>query len=266
MEKIGYLGPEDSYSHLAALSFRPQAQLIAYGSFPLAMQALLNGGCTAVALPIENSLNGSVSQNMDLLQSTQGVIASERCTVKIDHRLATLKGVDHSGISRIYSHQQALAQCGEYLFKNFPNARLIATPSTAASLEMLKDSADACIVGAHVKRSEIELSPHNIADLSNNTTEFLLIKKGTSQDATHSEKIYFCATCRHKAGELYNLLFPLKRGGLNMTKIQSRPVKESVGEYRFFVEVEGNLADEGVKNTLEEVKRSANSFKILGAY
>lgn len=266
MEKIGYLGPQDSYSHLAALKFRPEARHLAYGSFPLLMQALVKGECTAIVLPIENSLNGGVSQNMDLLQCTQGVIAFERCAVKIDHRLATLKGADLRGISHIYSHQQALEQCGEYLFENFPNAKLIATPSTAASLELLQTGTQACIVGAHVKRAGIELSPRNIADEKNNITEFLLIKKGTAESLPHSEKIYFCAACRHEAGALYNLLFHLKEGGLNMTKIQSRPVKESFGEYRFFVEVDGNLNDSRVKSVLEEVERAANSFKILGAY
>lgn len=266
METIGYLGPEGSYSELAANTFRPSAKKLAYGSFNLVMRALINGECDVIALPIENSLNGGVNQNIDLLQTTDGVIAFEECTVKIDHRLATLKGAENGGISRIYSHQQALAQCGEYLFEHFPEAELIATPSTAAGLEMLKSNSDACIVGAHTLRAGIVLSDENIADEKCNLTHFLLIKKGVAESNAHSRKIYFSATCRHEPGALFGLLSVIKDGGLNMTKIQSRPIKERPGEYRFFVEVDGDYADRNVKTVLDSVNSAANSFKLLGVY
>ncbi len=91
MEKVGYLGPEGSYSHIAARTLRPNAELCGYSSFRLAVEALCAGVCSAVALPIENSLNGSVAQVTDLLQYTENIIAFEECVVKIDHRLAVLK-------------------------------------------------------------------------------------------------------------------------------------------------------------------------------
>lgn len=266
MEKVGYLGPEGSYSHIAAQTFRPNAELCGYGSFRLAVEALIRNECTAVALPVENSLNGSVAQVMDLLQYTENVFAFEECTVKIDHRFATLKGAKYSGISRIYSHEQALAQCGKFIFENFPSAELIATPSTAASLKMLKSAADACIVGAHTNNEEIVLSGENIADEKNNFTHFLLVKNGCALGAESSRKVYFSATCRHEAGALFNLLSVIKDGGLNMTKIQSRPIKDKAGEYRFFVEVEGDIADARFKQVLADIEQAANSFKILGAY
>ncbi len=266
MDKVGYLGPEGSYSHIAAKTFRPNANLCGYGSFMLAVEALVKGECTSVALPVENSLNGSVAQVMDLLQYTENVFAFEECTVKIDHRFAVLKGAEKRGISRIYSHEQALAQCGKFIFENFPEAELIATPSTAASLKMLKSAADACIVGAHTNFDGVVLSEENIADEKNNLTHFLLVKKGSAESAGHCAKVYFSATCKHEAGALFNLLSVIKNGGLNMTKIQSRPIKDKAGEYRFFVEVEGDFADAHVKQVLAEVKRAANSFKILGAY
>lgn len=266
MEKVGYLGPEGSYSHIAAQTFRPNAQLCGYGSFRLAVEALVKGGCTLVALPIENSLNGGVAQVKDLLQYTENVVAFEECAVKIDHRLAVLKGADYSGISRIYSHEQALAQCGQFVFEHFPKAELIATPSTAASLKMLKSASDACIVGAHTNCENIVLSAENIADEKNNFTHFILVKNGSAESIGHCKKVYFSATCKHEAGALFNLLSVIKDGGLNMTKIQSRPIKDKAGEYRFFVEVEGDIADAHVKKVLSAVKNSANSFKILGAY
>ena len=159
MSAVAYLGPEGSYSHLAVDLLAPSAKKVAFSSFPLVVGALLNGECNLAVLPIENSLNGAVLANIDLLQQSQGLVAVKTARLGLDHRLAYLKGADMRGISRIYSHEQPLAQCAEYLFKNFPAAQLIATQSTTASLEKVKTFADAAIVGAHVKREGITLSP-----------------------------------------------------------------------------------------------------------
>ncbi len=266
MEVIGYLGPEGSYSYLAARKFRPDAEHKPYPSFRSLMRALMSDECSAVAVPIENSLNGGVNQNIDLLQAVEGIYAGEECSVEIDHRLARLERAHSTGVTRIFSHQQALEQCGEYLAENYPDAELVATPSTAAGLDKLEKSTDACIVGAHTNRAGVVLSADNIADEKNNVTHFLLVKKGAPQEGTHSDKVYFSATCRHESGALIKLLVPICEGGLNMTKIQSRPIKKRSGEYRFFVEIEGDFADANIEKTLKKVAEIASSFKILGVY
>lgn len=266
MERIGYLGPEGSYSSLAAEKLCPQAERVAYPNFRHLINALVSGVCDGVVAPIENSLNGGVNQIIDLLQSTDGIIAVEECTVLIDHRLATKKGADISRISRIYSHQQALDQCAEFISANYPYAQLIATPSTSASLEKIVLPTDAGIAGAHTAREGICLSPENIADEKLNFTHFLLVRKGDVSAVARSEKIYFCFTCRHEPGALLNVLRPLSDGGLNMTKIESRPIKDRPGEYCFFVEIEGDVSSERLCATLEKVRAASNSLKILGAY
>lgn len=261
---VGYLGPEGSFSYLAAGKFLPEAQKRAYISFNLLFNALKVGECDYIAVPIENSLNGGVTQNIDLLQATEGIVAVEECAVQIDHRLATLKGADLFAIERIYSHQQALAQCSEYLAKNFPRAELIGSSSTAASFKLVKSSKEACIVGSHAAAEGFELSKENIADERTNRTRFLLIRRGEIEEGTHSQKIFFSAACRHKPGALYELLSLLQ--GLNMTKIESRPIKQKPGEYRFFIEVDGDIADENAIHILKTVQAEAYSFKILGCY
>lgn len=266
MDRVAYLGPDGSYSRIAAEKFRPHAEYLGYSSFALVIKALVEGECNLAVLPIENSLNGGVNQNIDLLQSTDGLIAFEELAVEIDHRLATRSGADVAKITRIFSHRQALEQCGEYLSKNFPNAKLMGAPSTAAGLDMLESDTDACIVGAHTKRQGISLSPFNIADEKSNFTHFLLIKKGGIEDCKPSRKIYFSATCKHRPGELLSLLSIIADGGLNMTKIESRPIKDRPGEYRFFIETEGDCFSENVKTILKKVQAASNSFKFLGAY
>lgn len=266
METIGYLGPEGSYSRIAAQTLRPNAKLVAFQSFPQVFNSLISGETDGIAIPIENTLNGGVVQNIDLLQSTEGVAAREECVIKIDHRLAYLTGADKSKITRIYSHSQALEQCAKYLSENFPSAKLIPTASTAASLEKIVTDEDAGIVGAHTKKEGIALSENNIADEDGNFTHFLLVKRGNIPENAHSRRIYFSVTCANRTGALLALLAGISNNGLNMTKIESRPIKNAPDEYRFFIEIEGDYSTETVKAALAEIKKSSHSFKLLGCY
>lgn len=266
METIGYLGPEGSYSSIAARALRPDAKLTAYQSFPKVFASLISGKTDGVVVPIENTLNGGVLQNIDLLQSTDGVYATEECVIKIDHRLAFLNGADRSKIKRIYSHSQALDQCAKFLSENFPSARQIPTESTAASLEKIQTEEDAGIVGSHTCIEGIVLSENNIADEENNFTHFLLIRRVKIADNTHSRKIYFSVTCANRSGALLELLSYIPKYGLNMTRIESRPIKNVPDEYRFFIEIEGDYSDKNVKNALSEIENAAHSYKLLGCY
>ena len=263
---LGYLGPEGSYSGLAAATLRADANFKEYASFPLVVSALVAGECDYIVLPVENSLNGGVYQNLDLLQSTKGVVAVAECALKLSHRLATLHGTRLEDVRRVYSHEQSLGQCQKFLSGKLPKAELVAMPSTAASLKMLKKKTDACIVGAHVNKEGVKLWNEDIADEDCNITHFLLVKKGDIAGGTHSKKVFFSATCLNEAGGLFGLLAPIKDGGFNMTRINPRPIKDKFGEYRFFIEVEGDFADEKLHAVLNEIKKVANSFKILGAY
>ncbi len=266
MGRVGFLGPEGSYSEIAASALRPEDEKAAYPNFALLMRALSDFEVDAVAAPIENSINGGVLQNMDLLQSTPGVIAVRECTVQIDHRLATLPGASLCDIKNVYSHRQALDQCSQFIADKLPRAVLHETASTAASLDEIKTKEDAGIVGGHFKKEGIVLSEENIADEKSNFTHFLLIVRGTSADVKTSERIYFSFTCRDEPGALLYVLQYIADGKLNMNKIESRPVKSSPGEYRFFVEVDGDIADEKVLSTLSRIREYSKSFKILGAY
>lgn len=266
MKKVAYLGPEGSYSELAALKLCREAELLPCSNFYRVIGALTEGECENAVVPVENSLNGAVLQVLDLLQASEDLIAVRELSLALDHRIATLSGADIGGISHIYSHEQSLAQCSGYLKKHFPNARLINAPSTAASLEMIKSPTDAAIVGAHIEREGITLSPRNIADSNNNCTHFLLIEKGYADKNKHSGKIFFSVTCRHVSGALLDILEPMREGGMNMTKIQSRPIRDRVGEYVFFIEVEGDYSSKKVREVLENVKQISLAFKLLGTY
>lgn len=265
-EIVGYLGPAGTYSEIAAEKLCSDMKKVAYPSFFTLFAALEKGDVASIVIPIENTLNGAVTQNLDLLQETENVYACRACAVKIDHRLITLAGADKSEINRIYSHAQALGQCAKFLAKNFPNAKLCETPSTADCLNKIDGAQAAGIVGAHCKAEGFNLSDANISDVENNYTQFLLVKRGVPDANLKSDRIFFSVTCRHRAGALVDLLSILKDSDINMTEIESRPIKGRTGEFSFFIEIEGNYMQADIKAALQKIKEAALSFKLLGCY
>lgn len=262
----GYLGPKGTYSEIAAKKMCAGDEKVAYPSFYTLFAALSNGEINAAVIPIENTLNGAVTQNLDLLQAAENIHACAACALEIDHRLITLKGADKKEIRNIYSHAQALGQCAKYLAENFPAAQLFETPSTADCIGKIKNLSDAGIIGAHCLKEGFELSPYNISDEKNNFTQFLLLKRGAPEEDAVSDRIFFSVTCRHRVGALVELLTVLKDGGINMTEIESRPIKNRTGEFRFFMETEGDYSDLKVKAVLKKLAETAHSFKLIGCY
>ncbi len=265
MEKVAYLGPSGSYSHVAAKKLREGANLIPFTNFYAIMRALDGGEVDYAVCPVQNSLNGAISQNLDLLQA-HNCVAIKEYTLKIEHRLATIKGADKNAINRIYSHSQALEQCAKFLADNYPNAKLVAVSSTSQGANMVKLATDAAIASADCGVEGLEFSKESIADQNDNFTHFLLIKRGLIEHSTRSSKIYFSATCPHRPGALVEMLSILAKNNINMSKIESRPIKDKLGEFRFFIEIEGDYALDTVKSVLNSLKSFASSFKLLGVY
>ncbi len=261
--KVSCLGPEGSYSELAAREMCKGEEIVLTKSFGEAVEKLLAGETDHAVLPVENSLNGGVYSVLDLL-SDSDLFGESELLLQIDHRLALKEGVRAEDVETVYSHEQALGQCSEYLRTHFPHAALVGTSSTAESLNKL-DSRSAGIVGAHLKREGIVLSDENIADNKQNFTRFLKVRRGVAE-ISRSAMVFLCAVCAHKPGSLLGLLRIFQRFGLNLTRIESRPVKGSFGQYRFFIEFAGDIASERVQNALAEAKVYCSQFKLIGAY
>lgn len=261
--KVSCLGPQGSYSEIAAQSMCNGYEIVLCPSFTEAVHRLLEGEVDYAVLPVENSLNGGVLECLDLLEE-EDIFACREFPLPVDHRLATLVGVKPSEIDCIYSHEQAFGQCAAYLAKNFPNVRFIPTSSTAESLNQL-DAHSAGIVGAHIDREDVILSEENIADNKNNFTRFILAERRGALP-TRSAMVFFSAVCADRPGSLLGLLKIFLRHGLNLTRIESRPVKEEFGQYRFFIEFAGDLATDWVQKALVEAQAYCVQYKLLGAY
>lgn len=280
--KIAFLGPEGSYSHLAARSFlkveesaettgQGWDECIPFRNFPEVFQAVKSGRVDAAAVPIENSLQGGVLQNLDLLQSSEDLYAVKELVVRVDHRLVYKEGVKFSEIGRVYSHRQALDQCAGFLSREMPFASLRETESTAFGVaRAMEDETgkSAAIAGAHTEnlRSGFVLGETSISDEPNNFTHFLLIKKGKEKLPAHGNRVFFSAVCPHRPGSLLELLQIIAKYDINMTKIESRPVKNKVGDYRFFIEADCDLGSEQVQETFAAIQKDTLEWKLLGAY
>ncbi len=281
--KIAFLGPEGSYSHLAAKEFlKTEASVkklagqwdecVPFRNFPEVLAAVENGRVDAAAIPIENSIQGGVSQNLDLLQEANELFAMKALTLRVDHRLVYKEGVKLSQIGRVYSHRQALDQCAAYLSKELPFASLRETESTGFGISRAMEDEtgkSAAIAGAHVEeslRGGFVMGEECISDEKNNYTHFLLIKKGADSLPEKSERVFFSAVCPHRPGSLLELLHLIARYGINMTKIESRPVKNRPGDYRFFIEADCDIASQEVKEMLSAIEKNTLECKLLGAY
>lgn len=264
-QKTGYLGPEGSYSQAAASALGLDGAL-PYPSFYALFRALASGELDGIVLPIENSLNGGVMQNLDLMQEAEGIIAVREVNIKIEHRLVTLEGAREEDITTIYSHPQALGQCAKYLYSHFPLARQIQTASTSACVDMIKSRSDAGIVSSHFSRGGYVLHPDCISDEKLNFTQFLYVVRGAPDFGRPSKKIFLSFVCAHRPGALNAALSVFARDGVNMTKIESRPIKDRVGEYRFFIEAEADISSPKTSAALSSLKDMCRSIKILGCY
>jgi len=260
--KTACLGPDGSYSSIAA-QMSGTDEIILCRTFHDVMRSLSTGESDFAVVPVENSIQGGVPRVLDLL-ATENVFADREVNLSIDHRLATLPGVKLQDVRRVYSHEQAIGQCTRFLDTYLPWAERIYTDSTSRSLSLL-DANSAGIVGGHMRLNGIVLSEENIADEKNNVTRFLrLIRRGNEPD--HSSRVFFMASCKHEAGALMELLKVFTRYGLNLTRIASRPIRDQIGKYRFYIEFAGDISDGRVRSALHSVEEQSLEYRLIGAY
>lgn len=263
-KKVACLGPMGSYSELAARRLCPANEIVLCANFPAIFRAVIDKSADTGVIPIENSIQGGVLQNLDLLE-TQEVYAVAQTLIRIDHRLATLEGVELGAIRRVYSHEQAIGQCSEFLNTYLPQAQCICTDSTAKSLSLI-DGESAGIVGSHAQREGVVLSKENIANEKNNFTQFFLIRRREEGLPEHGQTVFFSAVCEHRPGSLLALLMAFSERGINLTRIESRPIRNVLGEYRFFICIDGDMNDAQVRAALDDAKQHCRQFRILGFY
>ncbi len=267
--KVAFLGPEGTFSQEAANKHFGQAvETVPVGSIGQVFREVENGTVDYGVVPIENSTEGVISYTLDVFMNSPLKISGE-VKLRIHQNLMVNPEIDADwkNVERIYSHQQSLAQCREWLDNNLPHAeRIPVSSNTEAAKLALEDDQSAAIAGVlAAKTYSLKIAQENIEDCKDNTTRFLVIGK---QDVPPCgvDKTTLMVSAKNRAGALYHLLAPLAANGLDMTRIESRPSRNANWEYYFFMDVNGHIQDENVTKALQELEEEAELVRVLGSY
>ena len=263
---IAFLGPLGTFSESAATKhFGHAARLLPQSSIDDVFREVESGHAQYAVVPVENSTEGAVGRTMDLLLGTQLKICGE-VVLRIHQNLLTNE-TDLNNITRVYSHAQSLAQCHEWLNRMLPNAQRISVGSNAqAAQKASEEVGTAAIAGeAAAARYSLPRLAENIEDEPNNTTRFLVLGR---HDAGPSgrDKTSLIMSAPNRTGALHELLLPLSTSGVSMCRLESRPARNALWEYVFYVDIEGHRDEAPVKAALDELARRAAYMKILGSY
>ena len=268
-KRIGFLGPVGTYTEEAALRYDPAAELEPFHTIAAVGNAVASGVTDEGVVPIENSLEGSVTYTLDLLISQSGLSISEEIVLPIEHFLMARPGTRLEDVQVIYSHPQALAQCRDFLERSFPNSQRTASLSTVAAVIDMQDSELSAAAIAPQRASQlydVEILGQNIQDNSNNVTRFVVLDR-KDHSATGNDKTSICFSYQQDApGLLYRALGEFAQRGINLAKVESRPTKESLGRYIFLIDCEGHREDGKVKEALEVLRGQVGMLKVLGSY
>lgn len=272
-QRIGFLGPVGTYTEEAALLYTggSGAELRPFSSIPAVGSAVSSGVTELGVVPIENSLEGSVNFTLDLLIGQPDLSIQNEVVVPIDHYLMAKPGTTISDIQVVYSHPQALAQCKEFLEQSMPGAQQMASLSTVAAVaDMRSSAAPAAAISprrAADLNPDVEIIGRDIQDNPNNVTRFVVLAH-SDHEPTGNDKTSICFSFQETdaSGLLHGALGVFAQRNINLMKIESRPTKQSLGEYIFLIDCAGHREDLLVKDALESLSGLSRMLKVFGSY
>jgi len=263
---VACLGPLATFTHLAGLRhFGSSAHFLAVSSIKEVFETVDSAKADYGIVPIENSNEGVVSHTLDTFVDFDLKITAE-VLLEVSHNLLSRSG-KIGRVKKVYSHPQATAQCRQWLERNLPDVQIFEALSTAKAAELSAKDPSAAAIASELaaKMYGLNFIERNIEDSKQNYTRFLIISKD-SAPKTGRDKTSVMISIKDKPGALYDMLSPLKKAGINLSKIESRPSKRKAWEYIFFIDMEGHADSPRVRKALEELKGSCLYLKVLGSY
>ena len=262
---IAYLGPEATFTHLAALSkFGSSVHYVSCASITDVFGEVDRKRADYGVIPVENSIEGAVSHSLDMLIDSDLKICSE-ILFEISHHL--MANCELKQIKRVYSNPQVFGQCRRWLEHHLPRAELLETTSTAQAAFRAREEDGSAAIGSKLASTIYGLTvrAEGIEDLPHNITRFLVVGRQGAQP-TARDKTSIVVSIKDKVGALYELLRSIRNHRINMTKIESRPSKKKAWDYYFFIDMEGHLTDRRIQQTLDEIEKKVRFFKVFGSY
>lgn len=276
-KRIAFLGPEGTFTELATKELFPNDWTIPFKSIPECIEAVDAGQVDLAVVPVENALEGSVPLTIDYLYHEADLFISAEVLTPIEQNLMVHKSnIERSEeIERIYSHPHALAQCHKYLYYHFKSVPLSQSTSTAAAAQYVAENPDLCIAAianvAAAEQYDLQIVQKNIHDFHFNHTRFFVLSKRNDRIERDEDKQQIKTTLMVKlpsdrSGALHQVLSVFAWRQINLSKIESRPLKTGLGDYFFIVEL---LEDENaplMQGAMEELRALGCSVKSLGSY
>jgi chorismate mutase/prephenate dehydratase len=264
--RVAYLGPEGTFSEMAVLRrFGHAVEGVPCASIDEVFRAVETGGCQFAVVPVENSTEGAIARSLDLLLATPLKICAE-IVLRVHQNVMCAKASLKS-VKRVYSHAQSIAQCNGWLSRHLPHAERVPVASNAEAARRAAKEAGACAIGPDIAamRYGMKIVASNIEDVANNRTRFLVLgdlEPGPSgRDATS-----IVMSAPNRPGAVRDLLNPIAKHGVSMSRLESRPTRIGQWEYYFYVDLIGHRSDPPMAQALTELAELAPLLKILGSY
>jgi prephenate dehydratase len=263
-EMISFLGPKGTFSHEAASILGDE--LVPFCTIPAVMESIESGQCAKGIVPVENSIEGPVGITLDSLAHEFDLNIIGEIIISINQNLIVNHGSKMEDIEDVYSHQQAISQCQNFIREhNIQPHYAVSTASAAKSI--VGDKSKAAI--GHVKSAELynlEILESNIQDIDNNATRFIVLSKDDTDPTGNDKTSIIFSIYEDHPGALYRILGIFEKYNINLTKIESRPSKQGLGKYLFFVDFYGHYKDEVIKKIIMDIDDETYFFKVLGSY
>ncbi|MCP3025550.1 prephenate dehydratase [Halobacillus sp. A5] len=275
MQRIGYLGPKGTFTKMAVDALFNQGSFISFDSIPACLDAVERGEIDTGVVPLENAIEGSVHLTIDYLihQVEQSVIAE--LTVPIRQHLLVHPEYNGEEITHVYSHSHAIAQCHQYLYKNYPAAELEYTASTGRAAEVvIEKGVHIAAIGNHLAAEEngLKILTPNIHDYDNNHTRFAVVQKTPKKlevkdhPVTTQKTTVMVTLPKDFVGALHQVLAAFAWRKMNLSKIESRPMKTGLGNYFFLIDVDQPYDDVLFPGVKAELEALGCQLKLLGTY
>jgi chorismate mutase / prephenate dehydratase len=263
---VAYLGPAGTFSEQAVYQqFGHAVEGVPCASIDEVFRAAEAGTADFGVVPIENSSEGAINRTLDLLLQTTLSISGE-LSIPVHHSLMTKSG-SMEGVTRICAHSQALAQCQVWLNQNYPNIERQAVASNGEAARIASEDPAAAAIAGEIagQRYNLGVVKAHVQDDPHNRTRFAIIGR-MQPGPSGNDQTSLVLAVPNKAGAVYNMLAPLAKHGVSMTRFESRPARIGTWEYYFYVDVEGHAKEEKVTKALAELQHNAAFFKVLGSY
>jgi prephenate dehydratase len=266
---IAHLGPIGTYTEAAALAYADSTgtptTLLPCNTIAQAIESIGQGQADLAVVPVENSIEGSVTMTLDTLWRVGRLQIQQALELSIDHTLITM-ATDLPAIQTVYSHPQALSQCQAWLGKFLPHAQQIAANSTTAVLHELSNQPQAAAISSPRAANlyQLPILSQGIGDYPENRTRFWVLGKQPALTGSHTSLAFSLSA--NVPGALLGVLEKLASQNINLSRIESRPTKKSLGDYLFFVDIEADSSEPMVANVLKDLTNYVESLQSFGSY